>query len=59
MNVAYKIQSIRQYELYDETVQPSRNDELVHELIESNIKVKDARYAIPVLFNPYQNSVFE
>ena len=48
-NVALK-QSIRQYELQDEMVQPSRNDELAHELIESDIQVKDARYEIPVPF---------
>ena len=48
-NVALK-QSIRQYELQDEMVQPLRNDELAHELIESDTKVKDARYKIPVPF---------
>ena len=49
-NVALK-QSIREYELQDEMIQPSRNDELAHKLIESDIKVKDARYEIPVPFN--------
>ena len=49
-NVALK-QSIREYELQDEMIQPSRNDELTHKLIESDIKVKDARYEIPVPFN--------
>ena len=44
-------QSIREYELQDEMIQPSRNDELAHKLIESDIKVKDARYEIPVPFN--------
>ena len=57
-------QSICLYELQDEMVQPSRNDELALELIESDIKVKDARYEIPVpfkseklqtLFNNYEN----
>ena len=38
-NVALK-QSIRQYVLQDEIVQPSRNDELAHELIEFDITVK-------------------
>ena len=64
-NVALK-QSIRHYELQDEMVQSSRNDELAHELIESDIKVKDARYEIPVLFkleklqtlpNNYENAI--
>ena len=48
-NVAFK-QSIRQYKLQDEMVQPSRNDELAHELIKFDIKVKEARYEIPVPF---------
>ena len=48
-NVALK-QSIRQHELQNEMLQPSRNDELAHELIESDIKVKDARYEILVPF---------
>ena len=48
-NVALK-QSIRQYELKDEMVQQSRNDELALELIEYDIKVKDARCKIPVPF---------
>ena len=64
-NAALK-QSIRQYNSPDEMVQPSRNYELAHELIESDIKVKDARYEIPVPFkseklqmlpNNYENAL--
>ena len=64
-NVALK-PLIRQYELQDEMVQPSRNDELAYELIESDITVKDTRYEIPVPFkleklqtlpNNYENAL--
>ena len=46
--------------------QPFRNDELAHELIKSDTKVKDARYEIPVPFkseklqklpNNYENAL--
>ena len=41
-------QLIREYELMDETVQPSKNDERVFELAELKIAIKDGRYQIPV-----------
>ena len=45
-------------------VQSSRNDKLAHELIESDIKSKDATYEIPVPFRseklqPLPNKIYE
>ena len=45
-------QAIREYELKDEEVQPSRNDELAYQLTEPEIKVKKGRYEIPVPLKP-------
>ena len=41
-------QLIREYELMDETVQPSKNDECAFELTEPKIAIKDGRYQITV-----------
>ena len=46
-NVALK-QSLREYELLDEVIQPSKNDELALQLLEPNIKVVEGRYEMPV-----------
>ena len=45
-------QAIREYELKDEEIQPSRNDELAYQLTEPEIKVKKGRYEIPVPLKP-------
>ena len=39
---------LRDYELDDEIVQPSQNDELTRQLVETHIKVVNERYEIPV-----------
>ena len=39
---------LRNYELDDEIVQPSQNDELTRQLVEPHIKVVNERYEIPV-----------
>ena len=39
---------LRNYELDDEIVQPSQNDELTRQLVEPHIKVVNERYKIPV-----------
>ena len=39
---------LKEFETYDEIIQPSINDELAKELVESNIKVVNGRYEIPV-----------
>ena len=40
--------SLREYELLDEVIQPSKNDELALQLLEPNIKVVEGRYEMPV-----------
>ena len=64
-NVALK-QSLREYELLDEVIQPSKNDELALQLLEPNIKVVEGRYEMPVplksqmvndLPNNYENAL--
>ena len=41
-------ESLRNYELEDEVIQPSKNDEIVRELVESSVNVVNNRYEIPV-----------
>ena len=41
-------ESLRNYELEDEVIQPSKNDEIVRELVESSVNVVSNRYEIPV-----------
>ena len=59
-------QSLRELDLADEAVEPSRNDEIAKQMVEGNIKVIDNRYEIPVplnmevveqLPNNYQNAL--
>ena len=45
-----------EYELQDETVQPSRSEELAASLVEPHITVVDGRYEIPV---PLKNKIVE
>ena len=44
-------QSLRESNLENEALQPSRNDERAEEIVESDIKVVDNRYEIPVPLN--------
>ena len=44
-------QSLRESNLENEALQPSRNDERAKEIVESDIKVVDNRYEIPVPLN--------
>ena len=64
-NVALK-QSLREYELLDEIIQPSKNDKLALQLLEPNTKVVEGRYEMPVplksqmannLPNNYENAL--
>ena len=41
-------EKLRNYELDDETVQLSQNDQLTRQLVEPYIKVVNERYEIPV-----------
>ena len=41
-------ESLRNYEIEDEVKQPSINDEIARQLVESNIKIINGRYEIPV-----------
>ena len=41
---------LRSYKLEDEVIQPSKNDEIVRELVESSVNVVNDRYEIPVPF---------
>ena len=41
-------ESLRSYELEDEVIQPSKNDEIVRELVQSWVNVVNDRYEIPV-----------
>ena len=50
-NAALK-QTIREYRLVDEAVQPSRNDELAYGLTKPLINARDSRYEIPLPFEP-------
>ena len=59
-------QSLRELDMADEAVEPSRNDEIAKQLVEGNVKVIDNRYEIPVplnmevveqLPNDYQNAL--
>ena len=49
--IAQLKESLRESNLEDETVQPSRSDQTAKELVETGIKVVDNRYEIPVPFN--------
>ena len=49
-------QKLLEYELPDETVQPSRSKELAASLVEPQIIVVDGRYEIPV---PLKNEIVE
>ena len=44
-------QSLRELDMADEAVEPSRNDEIAKQLVEGNVKVIDNRYEIPVPLN--------
>ena len=43
-------ETIREYELQDEVIQPSRTDELARNLVEPHISVVNGRYEMPVPF---------
>ena len=43
---------MRDLELQDEVIQPSRNEDIAREIVESNIKIVDDRYEIPVSLKP-------
>ena len=47
--VSFLKHCLRNYEIKDELIQPSKNDEITRLLVEPNIKVIDNRYEIPVL----------
>ena len=49
-------QKLRDLELQDEVIQPSRNEDIAREIVESNIKIVDDRYEIPV---PLKTDVVE
>ena len=49
-------QKLLEYELQDETVQPSRSGELAASLFEPHITVVDGQYDIPV---PLRNEIVE
>ena len=49
-------ENLRNCELADEAIQPSKTDEFVRRLVESDIKLVDERYEIPV---PLKNDVVE
>ena len=49
-------ENLRQLELLEEELQPSKNDEIAQALVESNIKVVEDRYEIPV---PLKQDVVE
>ena len=40
--------SLRNYQMDDEVIQPSVNDDIARQLVESNVRVKNGRYEIPV-----------
>ena len=40
--------SLRNYEIDDEVIQPSVTDDIARQLVESNVRVKNGRYEIPV-----------
>ena len=40
--------SLRNYEMDDEVIQPSMNEDIARQLVESNVRVKNGRYEIPV-----------
>ena len=41
-------ESLRNYEIEDEVKQPSINDKIARQVVESNVKVINGRYEIPV-----------
>ena len=41
-------QTVREYELLDEVIQPSQNDKLAQDICKPNIKVINGRYEISV-----------
>ena len=41
-------ENLRSHELADEVIQPSKTDDLTRDLVESNVKVINGRYEIPV-----------
>ena len=45
-------QKLRDLELQDEVIQLSRNEDIAREIVESNIKIVDDRYEIPVPLKP-------
>ena len=49
--IAHLKQSLRELTLEDEAVQPSRSDEVAKDIVETDIKLIDHRYEIPVPLN--------
>ena len=45
-------QKLRDLELQDKVIQPSRNEDIAREIVESNIKIVNERYEIPVPLKP-------
>ena len=45
-------ESVRNYEIENEELQHSKNDEAVRQLVEANVKVKNDRYEVPVPLKP-------
>ena len=45
-------QKLRDLELQDKVIQPSRNEDIAREIVESNIKIVNDRYEIPVPLKP-------
>ena len=54
-NIALK-EAARANEIKNETLQPSKNDEIARKLVETDVKVVNDRYEIPV---PLKNDVAE
>ena len=54
-NIALK-EAIRANEIENETLQPSKNDKIARKLVETNVKVANDRFEIPV---PLKNDVVE
>jgi len=43
-------ESVQNYERENEEIQPSTNEEFARELVETNVKIKNGRYEMPVPF---------
>jgi len=43
-------ESEQNYERENEEIQPSTNEEIARELVETNVKIKNGRYEMPVPF---------